>query len=352
MSEIVFILGAGASVDAGAPLMKEFLARARAVLPHHPQVALIKKAAGKLQSVLAKSAFDIRNIESIFGAIEMGRLIKRFPGFQEDELPALSVAINHIIAATLNETVKCKVADGQIHPNKVYAHFCYLLEALRDQRRTVSVITFNYDVALDYAMQFGNIRSEYYLDGDQTSGVPLLKLHGSLNWGTCPRCKSIVATKPLFKLHEHMPFARESSLELGFNIDKEFQGMICKDPACGNEKIDPSPVLVPPIWNKTTHHEQLGNVWRQAAKELSEAQEIIICGYSMPESDAFFTYLFALGSVGDEILNRVTVYDPDPHIEERFRRLTGTAVSMTHHKALFSEALGFIQIDLKIPSPK
>ena len=45
-----------------------------------------------------------------------------------------------------------------------------------------------------------------------------------------------------------------------------------------NETIDPVPVIVPPTWNKTDYNQALGHVWRRAARELSDAENIIVIG--------------------------------------------------------------------------
>ncbi len=59
--------------------MANFLEKAENVLADDPALKMVLKAAGNLQRVLAKASLDIYNIESVFGAIEMGRLIGKFP---------------------------------------------------------------------------------------------------------------------------------------------------------------------------------------------------------------------------------------------------------------------------------
>jgi hypothetical protein len=70
-------------------------------------------------------------------------------------------------------------------------------------------------------------------------------------------------------------------------------------------------MIVPPVWNKTHYHHSLAAVWRNAAQHLSEAQNIFVIGYSLPDSDQFFRYLYALGTVGSTRLRRFGVFDPD-----------------------------------------
>ena len=47
-------------------------------------------------------------------------------------------------------------------------------------------------MALDYALHFNNLPYDYCLSKDIGSGIHLIKLHGSLNWVKCDKCKSII----------------------------------------------------------------------------------------------------------------------------------------------------------------
>ena len=72
MSDTVFILGAGASREAGCPLMADFLERARylyaagMVEDVRKSFEIVFEAIGDLQPVHSKSQLDLTNIESIF----------------------------------------------------------------------------------------------------------------------------------------------------------------------------------------------------------------------------------------------------------------------------------------------
>ena len=50
-------------------------------------------------------------------------------------------------------------------------------------------------------------------------------------------------------------------------------------------------------------------------------------GYSLPETDMFFRYLYAIGTLGDARLKTFLVVDPDTtgDVERRFRTMLGTA---------------------------
>jgi hypothetical protein len=107
--------------------------------------------------------------------------------------------------------------------------------------------------------------------------------------------------------------------------------------------MDRDPLIVPPTWNKTQYHKELQAVWRRAAQRLAEAENIFVIGYSLPPTDEFFRYLYALGTTGQVWLKRFWVFDPDQSgsVERRFRRLLGPMAKSKFkvHKEVFSHAI-------------
>jgi hypothetical protein len=107
------------------------------------------------------------------------------------------------------------------------------------------------------------------------------------------------------------------------------------------------PVIVPPSWNKADYHSALTNVWAAAARHLSEAEQIFILGYSLPETDSFFRHLYALGSVGSKPLRRIAVFNPDSTglTNSRFEALLGPGARARYeyHALQFNYAIGHIQ---------
>ena len=85
------------------------------------------------------------------------------------------------------------------------------------------------------------------------------------------------------------------------------------------------PIVVPPTWNKSEHHKEIENVWQTAASDLAEAENIFVIGYSLPPTDHFFRYLFALGTASDIRIRKFVVFDP--HVKlgvgERFKSILG-----------------------------
>ncbi|MBI3669831.1 MAG: hypothetical protein HY237_08650 [Acidobacteria bacterium] len=188
--------------------------------------------------------------------------------------------------------------------------------------RAFSIITFNYDLCADFAFHFGSIPVRYCLDvSEDEDALPLLKLHGSLNWGTCSVCGKVV---PWFLSNffegRYWDLAGLSNVTLRLSsMSREFKH-------CPSGGVS-GPYVVPPTWNKAQYHEYLEPVWRGASAELADAENIFICGYSLPDTDNFFTYLYALGTIGQVRLKRLWVFNPDAEVETRFQELLGQGAS-------------------------
>ena len=99
MSNVVFVLGAGASKQAGAPLMGNFLdvatdlLRSNRVDDKRIHFDRVFSAIGGLQAVHSKAQLDLNNIESIFTALELGRIIQRVPGMDTDSIPEVIASL-------------------------------------------------------------------------------------------------------------------------------------------------------------------------------------------------------------------------------------------------------------------
>jgi NAD-dependent SIR2 family protein deacetylase len=309
---IVFILGAGASQHAGAPLMSNFLSVARE-LAHERQLPafdLVFSAINSLHHSQAKSEFDLENLEMVFGAFQMARRLGMLGNLSDREIENLPSAMSSVIASTLDEHVWYPADKEGWWPTEGYGALASMIRDLRVSR--CSILTFNYDVALDYSLYAMGLKIDYGLDSDvrhaDDGRLPVLKLHGSLNWSRCSTCKII---RPF----EGRPVAHRTS---------EDRVLLRCSPHLSMSKhcdvaTDVNPVVIPPTWEKASGHDELINVWRRAARELSRASHIIVLGYSMPESDMFFRYLYALGSIGDPMLRSFRVFDPNKEVHARFR---------------------------------
>ncbi len=317
----VFILGAGASFEAGAPLMADFYSRAKEL--HRQKMFgdasaeiqdVIDAATKDLRTIYAKSGLDRRNIEELFSAIDIGNVIGIFGNRSPDQIAKLRKSIVVFIHRTIEETVRIPFRNGKFGAPKGYEALSELV--LKSVRKTagsglvdVSFITFNYDTCLEYSLCQRGLGIDYGLreslaerreDNHQFS-VPVFKLHGSINWATCSRCSAIVPTQidPWFGLNLVNIGDQPSELQLSYfrNFGKYSHQCKSSDNTGGPAPLDTAPYIVPPTWNKPASATGgLNDVWRRAAKEIGTAEQIIVIGYSMPPTDTFFKYLFALGS--------------------------------------------------------
>ena len=144
---------------------------------------------GGLQAVHSKAQLDLTNIESVFTALELGKIIQTVPGLKPGEITGAIDALKTLIVRTLEVSIGFPTRGTTIGAPKPYDDFAKLLGYLREKARpaySVSVITFNYDIAVDVALFRANLGPDYMLD--PTSGaaghVALMKLHGSLNWAS------------------------------------------------------------------------------------------------------------------------------------------------------------------------
>jgi hypothetical protein len=357
VANTVLILGAGASRKAGAPLMADFLDVANDLWKRGQvddvgeSFSVVFRGISTLQRVHSKSVLDINNVESVFASFEMARILRRFADYQLEEVDALVEAMRVLIVRTIEHTLLFPQHGGRLSVPEPYSGLPQLTSFLTTKavpKHSVALITFNYDLAADFAFSNSGVPITYALESEDTQhadATPLLKLHGSLNWGWCDTCSRTVPWMLSdYMLNHRLPDAKRVRLPVGSQISKY---------SSHGHPLRSEPVLIPPSWNKSAYRGSLQSVWARAAHELSEAENLIVCGYSLPPSDEFFKYLYALGTVGDVPLKRYWVFDPDPAVETRFTALLGPGASQrfAFHEMQFHEVLPFLLEQLG-PSPR
>ncbi len=331
MSNTVFILGAGVSAGAGAPLMNDFLDKAEHLMlegvlgEDDPIFRLAFKAIAQLQSVHAKSTLDLENIESIYVAFEMAQLLNKLPNMEED-VEKLDHAIKRVIVRTLQESVPFQILnDTEIKSWHVMSNFVKFIDLMMQRSENISLLTFNYDCIADIAFAQQGVEIKYCLDDSPQTGVPFLKLHGSLHWEaedekiTCPidfNSLNIVGTSRPIEAR----LIRNNDYHLYYKIN--------------------TPCIVPPTLSKLQHHNELQSVWRTASSRLSTADNIVILGYSLPPSDLFFRYFFALASLGHHRVKNFFVVDayPNQGLFNRYSSMLGPEIKRSRfsmHQSTF-----------------
>lgn len=325
------------------------LLRANKVQEKRNEFERVFKAIGALQAVHSKAQLDLNNIESIFTVLELGRIIQRVPGLSAEEIPQAIAALKELIVKTLEVTIEFPTGGYHSGVPKPYGAFADLIAYLYNgtfPRQTVAVISFNYDIAADMAMFRAGLGPDYIIEkpADHHTHVPLLKLHGSLNWATEKTSRKI---RPLhltsyFQYYHYNGYENQGSthVPIGSQLVEYFSRF-------ASTEVDPEPVIVPPSWNKADYHAALSDVWAAAAKHLSEAEHIYVIGYSLPETDSFFRHLYALGSVGATPLRKIAVFNPDSTgvTDARFQALLGPGAKARYeyHLSTFEQAIGHIR---------
>lgn len=314
----VYILGAGFSCDAGIPVLSKFLNCMRDCSgwlrdnnrDEFRAVENVFRFRQRATSAANRIKINVENIEDLFSlaaAIEGNSL-------EEDVKTAIAATLDY---ARTNPAAWPKIwclleypgqnlpqwfkkATWDIYNQNTYTCSPYHLyagvisrsiwEPISGARNTV--ITFNYDTVLEEAVHtigvkytYGfpsslgiDISSSHSVQIEQEQGaMPILKLHGSVNWG--------------------LPNQGEGPMKI-FNTYEE---------VCGaGHKV----VLIPPTWRKV-FDDPLTKVWEGAVKALTEATRIVVIGFSMPPTDIHFKYLLAAGLQDNISLRKFLFVNPD-----------------------------------------
>ncbi len=363
LGKTVYVLGAGASAHTGAPLLADFLAQARELPYRAKDISCLdsfERVLTWIEEIKRASYYvklQLENLEHVFSLADLGHQIG-LRGFQ-----LYCSDLRKVIAEVLDHCELERPSQHSKFLDKVYPAFMEHLKELNERRKATtlqgnkpfsadSIITFNYDVFLDHAWATSNIRPpadyipgetgfpDYALkEGSVSEDYPslLLKLHGSTNWACCQECPCIDVVRA-DRLNEYVePKTGRRSGPLKLRLVKETTR---KRPCSKCRKNTHwEPYIVPPTWSKRVEKSPVVPVWKRAVKEVSEAAQLVIIGYSLPPTDTFFQYLLALGAWNNKGLRRVVVVNNDD--SEDFRNRYRNVLSGS-----FSEQGGLVFIPI------
>jgi hypothetical protein len=194
-------------------------------------------------------------------------------------------------------------------------HSCkYHQKILNPLRQGDTIITFNYDLVAERALKalhsskvpFGGWLYGFGSRPSRAKSIPtLFKLHGSVNWMTGGGTAAF-----------------EVRQKAWHDFDKK-PGYRAKGPSF--------PILLP-FWDKKVEEEPWATIWKSAADQLTETENLLICGYSLPLTDIKAAEFIRLTLCGDERpLRRVGVIDPSVETRNRWRRMFMDAEFWPYH---------------------
>lgn len=265
----VVVIGAGFSKPAGGPLLRELLAPEYVDLgANHAHLI------GKLNALA--SSRPSSDLEALFTEVWQeartgGSLFMEGRNFDAAQVwDQLSIHLTSLCS-------RIRLRRG----TKLWALYGLYLSDLYRRSKSVTFVTFNYDLLLEQLLDdagilydYGNVSDLAFDDPDRRRKlnrgkreVSILKMHGSANWGFCEGCRKASSNDGMIVAYEEAyvparrrrcPFCHERLLKTG---------------------------IVPPIIGKAGEGKKMAEIWKNARKALAKADAITIIGYSLPAGD-------------------------------------------------------------------
>jgi hypothetical protein len=325
--DVAIVFGAGASIP---PLVsQEELVRKLVQAPTEDRIRAAQKYLRRTFPGLAENKDTIR-FEDIVGPLEIAESEEYWYHFggrrRGSNIPVTNKevldSLDSWVAMTLDPDdipKPTKDREGKAFerfvefysPRKsaplAYARMVDRLKEAGQLSKTVFV-SMNYDVLLDRVLYLsGTHEPDYSIDAfydersSRTEGlaqVPLLKLHGSLNWLVCDQCHV------LRNLRNFVVWPNSNC------------------PGCHMKTA--RPMLIRPTLLKDFRHRVWRDVWQEAGHMLASARQWVFIGYSLPMADVWILRLLAQSARSGGIRPEkrlVTVVNPDPDSRKRFASL-------------------------------
>jgi NAD-dependent SIR2 family protein deacetylase len=312
IERVVYVLGAGASYDAGGPLTRDFFAKNRKYD----------------EAIYQRYFYGNKKYEAIASIYEDWKLQHKDPDIEKffNEVATRDVYGDFVVPRTNERIPPGKVRDWLVWYMSTYVHrscsaqrnpptyYLDFIELLKKRGHPGSIHTFNYDLVFDKlildrydAIDYGLPRANVHVKPrslDIWSGIRLLKLHGSLNWTRCDTCERIDV---ILKSRAHLE--RRKGCTIG----------------CAGYR---NPVIVPPVRDKERFLGSANPIWRKAHEELVEADKTVLIGYSVPEADAAARALLTQALVRENPNCELVIVNSNPDAFRAIERRLGRQSSL------------------------
>lgn len=285
MKKVLFIFGAGASYDAGAPTQGQIFQMYFEKHGFEDDENDILKKLFLIDFPSPKNYSSFPTFEEVLGILEFAIQNNASLGrdFPIEKIRILKEHVINLMAKTIKESLENP--KNKNHETLIDN----LFKENKENEFTYSFINLNYDILLDKALinLYDNLNNKIYLDygidfwrnylddnwsKSKDPRVYLLKPHGSLNWFYCPSCNSIylnVKGKPEFKETEIEPII----------------------PGCTYCNSKQTLFIVPPTFFKTLTNLHITTILQNIQKEVVNSDYLVFVGYSFPDADLHLKYI-------------------------------------------------------------
>jgi hypothetical protein len=348
--KFVLLLGAGFSAPWGLPVMKDFMSRARRLYfeherdlesggdTHSEHFAGCYREMFRFHSECQAASWmfnrDWDNIEELYTQADLLRL-----STQSDSAKQRCEQIAWSIWDVYRMT-----PPSLPHPmNAIPPPMADVISYAKTERGLQPVVvTTNYDVQCEIGIDVGKsaslpITNRYYyhgfeapwqqsdprflkqtdddvvippgaLPGREERAVPIVKLHGSVNWFDCGG-ESWVASKEIGDQGQSITGINEEEFSVGRFLDA------VRSQVGRNQRTTVSPAIVPPMLGKSSVARVIAKQWNKAIEYLGQAREIMVIGYSFPDTDTFMLRLLTEGLKQNHDLDSFTIVDKRPRAD-------------------------------------
>ena len=334
MKKTVYFFGAGAtkSIAPSAPLNKDLVQKALSDFSHLEAARDIQIFIEEIFGQRTDPPIDNNIWNFLDYAIQSRKSVS--PKHNLERVTALQKSLLSLVIQEFDKQL-AKIDTS------IYSEF-----ATKIKDRNSAIITTNYDVIIDRAL--ANIKSRTYgakfrtliesthddplVERCERSGlirariynidsypmahkIPLLKIHGSLNWLYCPKCDEV----------DISAFGKGSTR----TVTGEYY---CANNNCTNKYES---LLITPTMFKNYDNRFIREVWVCAEMELINADHLVFIGYALKEEDYQIRCLLMKALLNKETnsYKKITIVEDIPNrknskylddVEEKYRSLFGS----------------------------
>jgi hypothetical protein len=296
---LVIFCGAGFSVCAGLPVMKDFAARLRDsdLLDDDERRDFdsIQHECDYLGAIIGSSSRNLEQLASFLAVLQLTR-----PEFKLRCGKTAEQALDFIVekmALLVNPTMKVTEAA-------VARHIFSAMNAAE-----VSFVTTNYDVLLELAANGENKTLQTSCCDRLTPTKSIVDARVNTAEGYRRLHENAGKRANLFKLHGSVNWFEDlaGNIAVHDTIKKGDPGGFID---YYNRQSYRRRLVVPPTVIKSQLPAPLKDQWVGAAKAISEADALWFIGYSFPATDSFMKYFLASALMDNIRLNQLLIIDP------------------------------------------